>query len=292
MHLAALVTLGIKISITLTVFGLGLGATPGAATSLFRAPSRLLQSLLAMVFIVPLFTVIVARTFELTPAVVIALCALSVSPVPPLWPRRSLKAGGDEAYTIGLLVATTVLSIVIIPLALALFEMIFSISLVVGPSAIASVALFTVLLPLSMGIAIRRWRWQFARRIEKPISSGAAILLVVSIVPALFRLWPAMASLVGDGTLLTMFAFVLVGLLAGHVLGGPTQEESTVLALASAARHPGMAMAIASLNFPNEKLVPAAIILYLLVCGAASTAYLMWSSRHARRSGKPLMALR
>lgn len=291
MQLAALVAFGIKSSITLTVFGLGLSAARSDAFSVFRTPSRLVQSLVAMFLVVPLFTVIVARTFLLTPAVVIALGALSVSPVPPLWPKRSLSGGGDKAYTIGLLVATTSLSVVIIPTTLAVYGQIFSIPLQAAPSAIAMIAFFTVLVPLAAGIGIRRWRWRWAHRIEQPVAIAATALLLLSLAPVLFKAWPQMVSLVGDGTLATMLAFVLVGLLAGHVIGGPTEDESTVLALASATRHPGIAMTIASLNFPTEKLVPAAILLYLLVCSIASTAYLSWINR-SRRSSKAVMAMR
>lgn len=291
MQLPALIAFGIKSSITLTVFGLGLGTTRGDALSLFRAPARLMQSLLAMFLIVPLFTVIVARTFVLTPAVVIALGALSVSPVPPLWPKRSLAGGGDKAYTIGLLVATTALSVAIVPTALAIYGQLFSIPVQIAPSAVATITFFTVLVPLALGIAVRRHRWMWAERIEQPVATAAATLLALSVLPLLVKAWPLMVSLVGDGTLATMLAFVFVGLLAGHILGGPIEDDSTVLALASATRHPGIAMSIAALSFPTEKLVPAAILLYLLLCSIASTAYLTWIKR-SRRSNKAVMAVR
>ena len=64
-------------------------------------------------------------------------------------------------------------------------------------------------------------------------------------------------------------------------LGGPDDEDRSVLALASAARHPGVAMAVASANFPDQKLAPAAILLYLLLSAILTIPYVMWRRRHA-----------
>jgi BASS family bile acid:Na+ symporter len=75
----------------------------------------------------------------------------------------------------------------------------------------------------------------------------------------------AIFSLVGDGTLLSFIAFAIVGFGIGHVLGGPEPENRRVLALATATRHPGMAVAIAHLNFPQQKMTTPAIPLYLII---------------------------
>jgi BASS family bile acid:Na+ symporter len=74
-----------------------------------------------------------------------------------------------------------------------------------------------------------------------------------------------MRSLIGHGAIIAFVAFVLVGLAAGQLLGGPSPEDRTVLALSTALRHPGVAIAIAYTNFPQEKLALAAVMLYLLL---------------------------
>ena len=67
-----------------------------------------------------------------------------------------------------------------------------------------------------------------------------------------------------------------------------------VLALACATRHPAIALTIATANFPNEKLVPPAILMYLLLSAITVTPYLKWSKRQTERRArhKPMMALR
>jgi bile acid:Na+ symporter, BASS family len=114
---------------------------------------------------------------------------------------------------------------------------------------------------------------------------AATVLLVVSVIPILFTAWPAIASLIGNGTLAAIAVFILAGLAAGHLLGGPEPDNRSVLALATASRHPAVAMAIASANFPDQKLVPAAVLLYLLISAILSAPYLKWIGRqHGGRS--------
>jgi bile acid:Na+ symporter, BASS family len=105
------------------------------------------------------------------------------------------------------------------------------------------------------------------------------VLLVGGVLPILFTTWPAIRSLVGNGTLAGIAAFVLIGLVAGHLLGGPEEDGRTLLALSSASRHPGIAMAAAHADFPQQTLVPAAIMLYLIVSAVVSMPYLSWRRR-------------
>jgi len=72
---------------------------------------------------------------------------------------------------------------------------------------------------------------------------------------------------------------VAIGLIVGHLLGGPDPRDCVVLALATASRHPGVALAIAAANFPQEKRVLGAILLYLLISLVVSVAYLAWRRR-------------
>ena len=111
-------------------------------------------------------------------------------------------------------------------------------------------------------------------------------MLLASVLPILFTAWPAIASLIGNGTVVAIAAFILAGLAAGHLLGGPDPDDRTVLAFCTAFRHPGVAIAIAGANFPGQKLVSAAVLLYLLVSAVVSIPILAWRRRqHARIAG-------
>ncbi|MGH9938965.1 MAG: bile acid:sodium symporter family protein [Blastocatellia bacterium] len=280
MSAATLILLALKASIFLNVFSLGLAASWRDVISLFRSPGRLARSVSSMYVVMPLFAAALASAFDPHPAVKIALIALAVAPIPPLLPKKEMKAGGESSYVIGLLVAVALLSIVFTPLAVELLGKVFGAPARMPPSAIARLVLMTVIAPLAAGMFVRRVAPVFAERGPSLIRLAATALLVVSVLPVLFIAWPAIESLIGDGTLAAIAAFVLVGLTAGHLLGGPAPEDRAVLALSTASRHPGVAMAIASANFPEQKLVPAAILLYLIVSAIVSIPYLAWRKRH------------
>jgi len=270
MNLSSLIPLVLKASIFLTVFALGLQATFADATFLFRRPGLLARGFISMSVMMPLVALILVMTFRLEPEVEIALVALSVSPVPPVFPKKALKAGGEENYTIGLLVATVVLSIVAIPIALEIFERLTGVPLHLSALSISAIVFKTVLAPLLGGIVLRAVASSFANRITKPIGILAAVLLILGALPALLVLIRNNLQFLAGVTLLCFAAFALIGYLIGHLFGGPDPQDRSVLAMATASRHPALALAIAHANFPQQKLVVPTVILYLIVSGVVT----------------------
>ena len=247
--------------------------------------------------LMPLIALASAAPFDLHLAVKIALVVISVSPIPPVLPNKALKAGGTEAYTIGLLVATAVLSIVVIPLSMEMFEQITGVSLVMQAGSVAVLVLTTILVPLLLGIVVQRIAHTIADRAAKPIGVLASVLLILSALPVLIGLARTVFSLIGEGTILSLAAFALTGLIVGHLLGGPEPDNRPVLALATASRHPAVALAIAHANFPEQKLTGAAVFLYLILSGILSALYLSWVKRQRAGSApaeikKPVEAWR
>jgi bile acid:Na+ symporter, BASS family len=88
MSLRMIVGLALRASIMLTLLGFGLRATREDLLYLLRRPRVLVRSLVAMFVVMPLFAILMTRLVPFNRAVVIALIALSISPVPPILPRR------------------------------------------------------------------------------------------------------------------------------------------------------------------------------------------------------------
>jgi BASS family bile acid:Na+ symporter len=250
--MTAAILLVLKASIILSVFAIGLKATVADATSLFRRPGHLLRAFVSMNVLMPLMALAVGVPFDLHPAVKIALVVIAVSPTPPIFPKRALKAGGTETYTIGLLVAIAVLSVVVIPLSMEVLAAITGVSLVMPARSVAVLVLATILAPLLAGIAVRRLAAANADRAAGPIAVLASVLLIVSALPIVIGVSQTVMSLVTDGTILGLGAFALAGFFIGHVLGGPEPANRPVLGLATASRHPAVALAIAHANFPEQ----------------------------------------
>lgn len=282
MDAAHLIRIGVQASILLLVFGLGLHTTPEDTTYLFRRPGLLVRSLLAMNVVVPFFAAVLAAAFALHPAVEIALLLLAVSPVPPILPGKQLKLGGRSRYVYGLLVAAALCSIVLVPLTIEILGRVFQREVHVAPIVIAKVVFLTVLAPIVAGLVVRHFAPALAERIAPLVTRVGTVLLVAGLLPILVSAWPGIVSLVGNGTLLAIAAVVIVGLIAGYLLGGPDPDDRTALAVASSMRHPGVALAIAHGIFPGEKLILAAVLLFALVNALVTIPYANWSKRRHR----------
>jgi bile acid:Na+ symporter, BASS family len=277
--LQTLIPLVLKVSILLNVFAIGLLASPQDATYLFRRPGELGRAFLAMNLLMPLFAVSLVLMFHLNPAVEIALVALSISPIPPVLPKKMMKAGGTESYAIGLLVAVCLLAIIFVPLAMEVLRSVFKVPLQMTVGTVALLVLKTVLLPLGLGIAVHRFWPAPAERLAKPISRMGTAGLLLAIVPILFTAEPQILALIGSGTIAALAAFIAFGLAVGHWLGGPQAENRTALAYSTASRHPGIAIALAHANFPRQKLAVAAVLLYLVINTIVSVAYRLATKR-------------
>ena len=276
MTAATIIMLSLKISLFLTALGFGLNATLTDLWYLLRQPGQLLRSVLAMNMIMPLVAMFMAFLFGLPPLVKVTLLAISVSPLAPLFPKNTLKAGGHEGYVIGLMVVASVLSILLIPLTLEILAHLLHKSIAIDLKALIITAFLSVIMPLILGIFLRRFASTFAEKIAGPVSGISRILLIVSVLPVLVKMFPAVMHLAGNGTIVAIATFVFAGILVGHLLGGPARTDSAVLAMATASRHPAIALLVASSNMQNHNLAPAAILLYLLINAAAALFYLKW----------------
>lgn len=277
-----LLQLALKASVLLLVLALGMRATPADATYLFRRPSKLILALVSLFVVVPLVAaVLTARVAPALP-VRIALLAMAVSPVAPILPGKQLKFGGREGYVYGLLVAVSALAAVLTPLSLEALNLFFPREGHFGVVQVAKLVATTILLPLAAGMAVRSMMPRLAEWAGPWASRLGTALLLIGALPLLLLSAPAVLSLLGDGSALVIAVTVLAGILAGHWLAGPDPRERTALAFASSMRHPSVALGMASANFPEEKLVPAAILLYLLVGVLATSLYGALVSRRFR----------
>jgi len=278
-----LILLALQVAIFATVFAFGLQAKLGDVAYVLRRPALLLRSLLAMFAVMPMLVVIVVKALELRMPVEVVLVVLAISPIPPLLPGKEKKAGGLPSYGLGLMLLFGVTAIVVTPLLVEVMARVFDRPVTMSPGAIARIVVVMILAPLVAGMIVRALLPHVAVRLENPVRWAATGLLVLGVLAVLAGSWSAIWAATGSGTLIAMFVFVVVGLVVGHLLGGPDPEHSAVLALSTACRHPAIALAVASANYPNEHF-GGIIVLYLIASTVAALPYVKWQRRRALRA--------
>lgn len=253
-------------SIALIVFSVGLGVAPGTIAGFLKDPRPAARAMLAMFVVMPLIVLGVTSVFPVTPAVLAALLALSISPMPPILARKEQKAGAEFDYAIGIQVVATFLSLVAAPLWILVFEQLSGRDLPFGAGAMLKTLLATVIAPLVLGIAVNRLAPALAKKLARPANLVAVVVLLAGAAIMLWKLAPAMGATLGNGALAVMLLVALLGLGAGYLLGGSHAGNRGALALATSARHPGVAIGLATGLFAGETSpVVGAVLVYFLV---------------------------
>ena len=280
MDSAAIVKLILIGGVVLIVVSIGLRARPVDALLLIRNPALGARAMTAMFVIVPAFVVLMTLVLPLDRPIRAALLALAMSPMPPILSGKEIKAGGDADYAIGLQVLATAVSIIVVPVMMLLLGAIFGQALTFDPIGMATTLAITVGVPLAIGLGVgqllgdqRMLLATWAGRLGMAaLGVGTLIILYVSA--------PNMGALIGSGVLWAAAAMTFVGLAAGHLLGGPGLGNRGALAVASAARHPGVAIALAAGAFPDDKTaIVGVVLLYLLANAVVTIPYMKWRAR-------------
>lgn len=277
--------------ITLTVFSLmlaiGINHSLEQLTSLWRRPDLLLRSLLAVIVLVPLMVVLLLRLFDLPPAVATGLAVLAAAPGAPLTTKRTQMAGGDPTYAASLQLNLALLAVVITPFTLAIFYALFElITERVTPFNVALQVAEVTFLPVIIGLLIQRFAPGIAGRIGKPVRVFANVmfLLLAVLMIVLFAIAPDLRAMlkIGGPSLTAIVVMVVAALTVGHLLGGRSQEQRSVLAIASIARNAGLALFIAHLSEYGHQVIPT-LVTYLVLGALLAVPYSVWSKRRIKQ---------
>jgi BASS family bile acid:Na+ symporter len=277
--LAELIPLLLKASILGMVLSIGLRLQRDDLTWIFRHPRALATGAVAMFVIMPLVAVGLYVGLRPDAPTGLILLATALSPIPPILPNKEMKAGAGAREAVGLMVAAGLLAIVLVPFAAEWMAGWFGVEADIPFAPTARIVGTTVLVPVVVGLLIARVVPGVAERLAGPVGKLAGVLLLLAAIPVLIRTAPAQWALLGGGTLVAFLLFAVIGVIVGHVLGGPNPNNRTVLALSTASRHPGVAAALALAILPETEGVLPAALLYLIVSIVVTSLYLGWRRR-------------
>jgi BASS family bile acid:Na+ symporter len=271
----------LKLAVGVIIFAIGMDSTARDTIRLLHRPGLLLRSLLAMYVLVPLVAFLLVRTMTLAPAVEAGLLVLAVSAGAPLLPRKVLGVG-DGGYIFSLVVISSLLAIVLVPLWLAVLGSQFGRHPNLDSVDVALVLAKSFFVPLLAGMAVRWLFPAFAKSLASRVMAAAGLILTLSAVVLLGLHWQVIASVKEEG-IVALAALIVVALAIGHFLGGPAEDDRSVLAVACATRHIGIAVLVAaSLPGPRTAVIIAA---YIATSVAISLPYMRW--RRAVAARKP-----
>lgn len=264
-------------SLLLLVLSFGLETRLSDAFAFLQEPVLSARAMAAMFLAVPAVALGLSLWLPLTPATMFALLALSVSPMPPVFPGKGAQVGGGRRYVMSLFVLATAFTFAAAPLVLELDARILGVGLAFEARQIAITLAVTAVVPLVAGLLLGSAAPGLADRLVRPLALGGKMLLGLTALLALVLTAPNMWQALGNFTLLACVILATAALAAGHVLGGPGEGNRAALATAASLRHPGVAMAMAATAGTSDpQQVTATVLLYLIIATLLGMAYGKW----------------
>jgi predicted Na+-dependent transporter len=280
-----MVQLLIKLTLFAVMFALGLGLQGSALQQWRQRPALFMRVLIGTCLLVPLGGLLLIKlslVLPVAPPVRYGLGLMALSPSAPLTLHKAGRQGGDREMAALLQVLAAIAAIVTIPLMADLFRQVFAIKGWGLAHADVAVQVVTAqVLPLLLGLGLRRWFPTVAGRLVVPLEKLANGLLLLLLVVILAFTLPALGSFLASNLIAVplMGAMVVLCLAIGWLLAGPDPAESTTTALVTSMRNPGLALLFASSHAPGIPAVKLAILSYLLVTVLVSIPFLVAQKR-------------
>jgi len=268
----------LKAAVATMLLAIGAAASARQVAYLWQRPALFSRALLAMYVLVPAAAVLIDEFFPLGKVARAALLVLAVSAGAPMLPRK-LGPIGRSPYVFSLVVTSSFLAVVFVPLWVMVLGPHFDLDRAVAPLQIAASVAKTILLPLLAGMALRAlWPELCERWVDRIIAAAGTLLMLMGL--GMLLLFGHLLREVPLRAFVALGGLLLIALILGHLLGGPDQDERTALAITCSTRHVGLAVLVAA-SMPG----PYAVLLitaYLLCSLIVTVPYLVWRRRVRR----------
>ena len=247
------------------MFSVGIDLTWAQIRVVLKEPLVLLRGLALNHLLVPVlvFGLVILCKIEQPIAAGLLLCASA--PGGPIGVMLTQRARGDMAYCIALVVSMTFVNIVSTPLLLSWF-MGDSLQNIGGSPALAisKTIIMYLVLPLCIGMFIRRQRETVANRLSRLMPRLTNILFLVIIVGMGGKNAPVMLTL-GIDTFLIMILMAGVCVFLGYLLAGGSTQRRTALAFITGIRNVSLSLLLASFWFGDQPETLITVLCYGMV---------------------------
>lgn len=270
----------LPISLAIIMFGMGLSLVTDDFVRLFAYPKAVLVGLCNQLLFLPLIGFTIVVLFGLNPTMAIGIMILSVCPGGPTSNLITQISRGNIGLSVTLTALASLITVFTIPIllskAIAYFtgdsDVIIQLPIL---ETMLQILVITVI-PISIGMMIRKRREAFALRMEKPMRTASTVLFVIIFLIIIIankdNLTQAMKE-VGLPTLLLNLSTMGLGYLSAKLFG-ITGKSQISITIESGIQNGTLAFVIATTMLNNFEmgLPTGAYSIWMFVTGG----FLMW----------------
>ncbi|MGB3413262.1 MAG: bile acid:sodium symporter family protein [Microbacteriaceae bacterium] len=214
-----LTTIGLPVALGIIMLGLGLSLTIADFTRVAKHPKAVIIALVVQLLVLPIVCFGLVMLFNLPPILGVGMMLLAASPGGTTANLYSHLFRGDVALNISLTAINSVIAVFTLPLivniSIAYFiqdgsQLGLQLDKVIEVFAI-------VLLPVIIGMFIRKWKPDFAKSMDKPVRIVSAVILAVVIAGAVITNLELFMKHFVDLSLITVL-FCILSLSIGYTV--------------------------------------------------------------------------
>jgi BASS family bile acid:Na+ symporter len=263
------------------MFGLGLDLTIGDFRRVGRAPKAVAVALACQIVLLPAICFGLVVVFDLPALLGIGMLLLAASPGGTTANLFSHLFRGDVALNITLTAINTVIAVVTLPLitgfAIAWFDRQDDVSM----PLVEIVKVFAlILLPTGLGMIVNRLVPGFARRMDKPVRIGSAVILAILVLGILLDQLDDVGDHLADVGVIAA-VFCAISLLVGYAVPkafGVAGPQAIASSMEVGVHNATLAIVVAVEVLDEVELsVPAAV--YSLIMFGFAALWGTWLSR-------------
>lgn len=267
--------------LTILMFDLGLTLEGKDFVLVLKRFKAVVAGMTGQLIVLPLLALAIAKFMGLSPIFTIGLVLIACCPGGSSSNVFSMLAKGDVALSVSLTAVSSIITLVTVPLVMqwttASVGEAVGIKLPIGNLLMQN--LFTMLLPILLGICVRHWWYNAAGKIERVLSRLAfpALMLLAGIFFVQHRdtISENIGSLGVAVTVLLLCAVAVAALLC-FIFRLKTQEKRTII-IEVGMQNAAQAIAIASSPFVfNDGRFAIPAILYALMMNVILLTYVGW----------------
>ena len=270
----------LPISLAIIMFGMGLSLVTDDFVRLFAYPKAILVGLCNQLFFLPLIGFAIIVLFDLNPTMAIGVMILSLCPGGPTSNLISQVSRGNIGLSVTLTALASLITVFTIPIllskAIAYFtgdtDVVIQLPIL---ETMLQILVITVI-PISIGMMIRKRREAFALSMEKPMRTASTVLFVIIFLIIIIankdNLTQAMKE-VGLPTLLLNLSTMGLGFVSAKLFG-ITGKSQISITIESGIQNGTLAFVIATtiLNNFEMGLPTGAYSIWMFITGG----FLMW----------------
>ncbi|RYC13227.1 bile acid:sodium symporter family protein [Nocardioides zhouii] len=285
---SALTTVGLPLALAIIMFGLGLDLTIGDFKRVGRTPKAVAVALACQIVLLPAICFGLVVLFDLPALLGIGMLLLAASPGGTTANLFSHLFRGDVALNITLTAINTVIAVVTLPLITGLAIAYYDRQDDVTMPLVEIVKVFAlILLPVGIGMLVNNRAPDFARRMDKPVRIGSAVILAILVVGILLDQLENVGDYLADVGLIAAL-FCAISLAVGYFVPkafGVTGPQAIASSMEVGVHNATLAIFVAVEVLDDVEIsVPAAV--YSLIMFLFAALWGMWVSRQvAAREG-------